>query len=128
MYRPKIIIIDDERDLVALTGKRLQAAGYDVMCHHDGFGAIDVIEKTRPDIILLDIKLPHISGIDIFKEIRSNPQFNSIPVIFFSASAKDMDLCIENLKADGFVQKPYKSETLIDTLNRARANHQEKQR
>lgn len=125
MNAGKIIIIDDESDLVKLTGKRLKAAGYVVFFHHDGTGAIDAIKEAMPDVILLDIKLPHVSGIEIFKTLREDPELKSIPVIFFSASASDTERCIEELGANGFIKKPYKSEELIDALNRAMVNHPE---
>lgn len=126
MSRVKILIIDDEIDLVQLTGKRLRAAGYDVEFHHDGRGALDVIKRTQPDLILLDIKLPNISGIDIFRELRRQPLLKSIPVLFFSASTRVDDVCIEDLGAEGFIKKPYKSRAFFEEINRALANRRER--
>ncbi len=118
MYRPKILIIDDERDLVRLTSKRLKAAGYDVSSHFDGEGAVDTVRRIRPDLILLDIKLPHVSGLDIHNSLSADHDLKEIPIIFFSASAQKKELASHHLKVAAFVTKPYEPADLLAEINR----------
>lgn len=122
MGQSTILIIDDEKDLVRLTTKRLQKVGYEVVCHFEGRGAVDAVRAAKPDLILLDIWLPDIDGIDIFKEIRGDEELKSIPIVLFSASVKEMDRRIQELDADGFVTKPYEPQALFETINRAMAS------
>ncbi len=117
MGRKKILIIEDEEDTVKLTSKRFRKAGYEVACHREGRGAIDAVKATRPDVILLDIWLPGINGIDIFKQLRADEALKSIPIVFFSASISDEDTCVRDLGAEGFVKKPFESARLLDVVN-----------
>jgi DNA-binding response OmpR family regulator len=71
---PKIAIVDDERDLVHLTAKRLRAGGFDVASYLEGKGAYEFICREKPDLVLLDIWLPDVSGLEIFKQVRANQE------------------------------------------------------
>jgi DNA-binding response OmpR family regulator len=117
----KIAIIDDERDLVHLASKRIKSAGYDVACCYDGRDAAQFIEQEKPALIILDIMLPGISGIDVFKNLRSKAQKPHIPVVFFSANPVMESHCLNELGAEGFITKPYNPNqflALIETLLR----------
>lgn len=118
---PHILVIDDERDVTVLLSKELKAAGYRVTSFPTGKGALDRIRETLPDLILLDIWLPGMSGKDIFLELHHSVHTNKIPVIFFSADPSQEDYCLKELKAHGFVRKPYETQHLLslvrDVLN-----------
>lgn len=118
MAKKKVLIIDDEQDVAGLTAKLLENSGHEVDCHFDGQGAYEVIQETKPDVILLDIRLPNVSGIDIFNRIRGEDNLKSIPVIFFSVSATDREMCLVRLGAEGYVEKPFELETLLSEINR----------
>lgn len=116
MSQHKILIIDDERDITTLTAKRIRAAGYDVDCHFEGKNALDAIRSLSPDLVLLDLKLPDVSGIDIFRDVQSDPTLKTIPIIFISAMHKEEEYCLNVLKAKGFIAKPYDSKVLLNTI------------
>jgi DNA-binding response OmpR family regulator len=116
MPQYKILIIDDERDLTTLTAKRIRAAGYVVECHFEGKDALSTIRNLNPDLVLLDLKLPDVSGIDIFRDIQNDPNLRTIPIIFISAMHKEEEYCLHVLKAKGFIAKPYDSKVLLNTI------------
>ncbi|MBI2339990.1 MAG: response regulator [Deltaproteobacteria bacterium] len=115
---PKIAIIDDERDLVHLTAKRLRAGGFDVISYLEGKGAYEFICRKRPDLVLLDIWLPDASGLEIFKKLRENRELKGLPILFFSAHVSKRDDCVYNLGADGFVKKPYNPRDLLNLVKK----------
>ena len=116
---PKIAIIDDERDLVRLTEKRLRAGGFEVASYMEGNGAYEFICREKPDLVLLDIWLPDVSGLEIFKRLRASRELKKIPVLFFSAHVSKKDDCLDNLGADGFIKKPYNPHELISLVKKA---------
>ncbi|MBI4410904.1 MAG: response regulator [Deltaproteobacteria bacterium] len=116
---PKIAIIDDERDLVRLTEKRLRAGGFEVASYMEGNGAYEFICREKPDLVLLDIWLPDVSGLEIFKRLRASRELKKIPVLFFSAHVSKKDDCVDKLGADGFIKKPYNPHELISLVKKA---------
>lgn len=118
MATPLILIIDDEEDISLLTAKRIRVAGYAVECYAHGEGAVEIVRKKRPRLILLDIKLPKISGIEIFKILKHDDELRRIPVIFISAMHEDCEYCLHDLGAQGFVPKPYDSQELLTIIDR----------
>ncbi len=109
----KILLIDDEQDLSTLVAKRLQASGYEVITHHEGSAAVQLVIREMPTLILLDIKLPGIDGIEIFNKLRSQKLTQNIPVIFISALHEEEDTCLSDLKANGFLKKPFDAKQLL---------------
>jgi len=118
----KILIIDDERDVAHLTAKRIRANGYEVECFFEGTGAIDIIRQKQPDLILLDIWLPGVSGIELFKILRQDKKLKSIPIVFFSADPSKESLSLQELGAEGFVKKPYNPVELLRIIRLALDN------
>lgn len=114
----KILIIDDEADIVRLTGKVLRAAHYDVFTWHEGHGAIDEIRRVDPHLVLLDMRLPGVPGLELFKEIQGDEDLSRIPVLFFSATAQTDNIKIETFKSAGFISKPYDLQTLRDVVSK----------
>lgn len=114
----KILFIDDEIELAALITKRLRAFGFDVMLSEQGDDIFSLVEHHKPDIILLDIKLPSRSGVDIFQDLRTRETTQHIPVIFFSALHEQETYCLETLRADGFIKKPFEAKALLALINK----------
>jgi DNA-binding response OmpR family regulator len=119
MPSKKILIIDDEKDLTTLTAKRIRASGYDVQCYFEGKDAVDVIREAHPDLILLDLKLPDVSGMDIYRDVKQNDDLRAIPIIFISAMHKEQEYCLNVLGAEGFITKPYDPKILLTTIETA---------
>ena len=76
--KKKILVIDDEEHILELLKINLEFSGYDTYVYDTGKDALEIIEKINPDLILLDLMLPEIDGIEICKRIRRNPKFNKI--------------------------------------------------
>lgn len=116
MRERHILIIDDEADIVRLVQKRIQANGYKVEAYGQGPGAIQTIKATHPDLLLLDLHLPQISGVDIYKEMRREAALKDIPVVFFSADSTLQDYCLKELGAEGFITKPFDTGELLNLI------------
>lgn len=114
-----IVIVDDEEDLVRLISKRIRSLGYEPVFHLEGKGVVEAVVALQPRLpclILLDIWLPDISGIDIFKMLKEHPVTQKIPVVFFSADPTKERYCLEELKAEGFIKKPYNPLALVEII------------
>jgi DNA-binding response OmpR family regulator len=84
-----ILIIEDEREISSIIRMRLEAAGYDVMESFDGQEGLNKAKSASPDLILLDLVLPKISGIQILQELKNDAQYNRIPIIIVTGLSAD---------------------------------------
>jgi two-component system, OmpR family, alkaline phosphatase synthesis response regulator PhoP len=113
----KILIVDDEADILKAVVFRLTKAGYDVITAEDGCSDIDMVKSHRPDLILLDLRLPVKDGFEVCRELKSDENFKGIPIVFLTASAGiKAEGVIENYKADGFIIKPFDAAALIEKV------------
>ena len=87
----QILLVDDERDLVFYTKLFLEEQGYEVLEAYDGKQALEVLETVRPDLIILDVTMPRMTGWDVLKEIQADPEKVDIPVLMLTARAEDAD-------------------------------------
>ena len=110
---PFILIVDDERDLVELVGYNLRKAGYDIAVAFSGRQALDSVARRAPDLILLDVMLPELSGTEVASRIRSNPQTASIPIIMLTAKSEEVDQIVGlTVGADDYIPKPFSMKVL----------------
>lgn len=115
MQKKKVLIIDDEPEIMHLTSKLLRAANFDVFCHARGKGALELISHLHPDLILLDIRLPDVSGADIHQALLEDPEIKDIPVIFFSATVNLDGLNLQKPPAS-VIHKPYELDEFLKTV------------
>lgn len=116
----KILIVEDNALNLKLFYDLLIIQNYEVITSSTGFGVIDIVKKHKPDVILMDIQLDGISGIDIVKELKSIESLASIPVIAITAFAmKNDEAKILQAGCDMYLSKPVSIELLFDTLNKA---------
>jgi len=112
--RRKILVVDDEPDIVRALALRLKVAGYDVVAATDGAGALMTALTEQPDLVLLDIGLPHGDGHFVASRLRSNARTAHIPILFLSARNAPEDLgSARSSGAVGFITKPYDPEELL---------------
>jgi PAS domain S-box-containing protein len=114
----KILLIDDEPDIVRVLSMSLKADGYEVIPAHSGIEGIEIFDKERPDIVLTDIKMPGMDGIEVLKKVKSiHPQSEVIII----TGHGDIDNTIEALQygASDFINKPVRDEALSIALKRA---------
>ena len=103
-----ILVVDDDVDVSTTVKKSLNKAGYQVTCATSGQAALQVLSSVRPDLILLDIALPELDGIELCRQLRLNPITASLPILFLTVSG-DMQskTAAFNAGADDYMVKPF---------------------
>ncbi len=120
MALEKILVVDDEQDIVHMLTMRLRAAGYQVLTAHDGKSAINMAEWTTPDLLLLDIGMPNGDGHAVAKHLLENKDTNRIPIVFLTARTSEKDrLSAYEAGICRYLTKPFKAEELLCTVSRA---------
>src|SRR5437763_13800554 len=110
----KILLIEDDSDLFSLLKYNLEKEGFTLTGLQTGKGALDLCRQVRPDLILLDSRLPDSDGLDIGKGIRKDPELASTPVIFLTARASETDRIVGlEIGANDYVVKPFFVRELI---------------
>ena len=124
MASPKILVVDDEPDVIEFITRTLKMDGLDVVSAYDGIGALDLVTSEKPDLILLDIMMPMMSGYEVCEQIKSNPQTRHIPVVCLS-SAHTPDARAQSLNAGAaeLVTKPFIPAELVAQIRRFLPKH-----
>jgi CheY-like chemotaxis protein len=121
----KVMVVEDEPDIAkAVKGALEEEAGYEVEVAVGGTDCLQRLRKSRPDIILLDVLMPVMSGVEVLKRLRKDANTKSIPVIAVTAVSAESKIKAELKAIDpdvGFVEKPYDIDTLLKEI-RKRAN------
>lgn len=118
--RARVLIVDDEADIVTSVAKRLTHAGYEVVSAGDGARATQLAIQTTPDLIVLDIGMPCGDGHTVAERLRSNVRTMFTPIIYLTARTSDFDKA-KAIEAGAFayVTKPFKSEELLSLIEQA---------
>lgn len=117
MQKTKILLIEDEEDIASLIKLQAELAGYKVHVETDGLNGFMAIERERPDVIVLDIMLPGLNGLDVCRKIRNNPSYDTIPIIIISAKSEELDVVLGlELGADDYVAKPFSLKVLFSRI------------
>ncbi len=113
----KILIVDDERDLLDSLGTELATRGYAVLKAGDGIAALEAARSEGPDLILLDLMLPHLDGYRILQLLKKDERYRKIPILVITAraNAEDWTLAME-CGADGCLTKPFCLDSLLDRI------------
>ena len=112
--KAKILVVDDEPDALEILGFKLKEAGFAPMFAKDGARALAVARNERPALIVLDVMLPEVDGLEVCKILRRDPETAMIPIIMLTARAAEMDRVIGlELGADDYVTKPFSPRELV---------------
>ena len=115
----KILIVDEEPDVLAVTVARLETSGYEVLVAKDSEEAIELLNNGNPDLILLDISLPKMQGDELCKKLKSDIKFKHIPIILFTASiVLHAAMKVNKLGADDLIIKPVDPNVLLDKIKK----------
>ena len=118
VIKTKVLIIDDEKDLCFLFEKILTPEGYTVLTAHNGYDGIKINQKSNPDIILLDLKMPGIGGIETLRRIRKkDPDVIVIIITGYGDAETIRDAA--DLNVYEYMAKPFNNETVIKILKEA---------
>jgi phosphate regulon transcriptional regulator PhoB len=103
-----ILLIEDDRDIVELVRYNLEKEGFRVTAVGDGASGLAQIRKSPPDLLLLDLMLPKLSGLEVCKEVRREPALNRLPILMLTARGEEADRVVGlELGADDYVTKPF---------------------
>jgi DNA-binding response OmpR family regulator len=112
--KPKILVVDDEPDALEILAYKLKEAGYTPLFAKDGARALTAARDERPALIVLDIMLPEVDGLEVCKILRRDPATAMIPIIMLTARAAEMDRVLGlELGADDYVTKPFSPRELV---------------
>lgn len=122
--RPKVVVIDDEQPIVDIVCEMLKDMGMDAVSCTRGYEAIDCIRTTRPQAVLLDVQMPFVDGVQIFRMMRADPLTNMIPVIFCTANISRLKTWLPEYQEMGatVLPKPFRYDKLIGMVNQALAS------
>lgn len=114
MSSKTILVVDDEKDIVELVAYNLEKEGFAVIRAYDGEKALEIVKQKSPDLVLLDLMLPGINGLDVCRIIRSNPETAAMPIIMLTAKGEDLDKVVGlEMGADDYITKPFSVRELI---------------
>jgi CheY-like chemotaxis protein len=109
-----ILVVDDNADNVDIARQMLLSRGFEVRVAYNGPGALTSVEQQRPDLILLDIMMPQMSGMEVLDRLRANPATAGVPVILVTAKDQDEDLLAGyKYGADYYITKPFSAKQLL---------------
>jgi DNA-binding response OmpR family regulator len=118
--KKKILIVDDERDIVKALTIRLGASGYEVVSAYDGAQGVFLAHKEKPDLILLDIRMPSGDGFSVAEKLKKTSRTTRIPILFLTGSPeREAEEKALALGARFYIKKPYDPEELLDAVKRA---------
>lgn len=115
-----VLVADDEADIVGLVALRLQRAGYEVVTANDGERALELALERRPDLAVLDVRMPGLDGFELTARLRAEPATAAIPIILLSASVHqaNVDRGFE-VGATAYLRKPFNPTELLAEIERA---------
>jgi len=118
-FKKRILIIDNVELICRVVSAQLTAAGFaEVSYESDSRKAIERIDEYQPDLILLDIFMPHVSGLEVLEILNSDPKWSNIIVLMFSSAGTDEQYRAMELGAFGFIQKPITAVNLVQTVTK----------
>lgn len=115
MKDKKILVCDDDQGILEMLELLLEEDGYQVVLEPNSVNALKTIERESPDLILLDIWMPMISGDQILRALRDNSEISATPVLMYSASTDGRNIA-ESCGADSFISKPFDLNILLQEI------------
>src|SRR5690554_4774576 len=116
--KQKILVVDDEADIVELIAYHLKREGYQVFTAFNGQEAVTTAKRVMPDLIILDIMMPKMDGIEACRIMRTMPEFNNTFMVFLTARSEEYsEIAGFNVGADDYIAKPIKPRALLSRIN-----------
>ena len=118
MAKKRLLIIDDEKDFVDTLTERLEAKGYEIIKAFDGIDGLNKAHAARPDLILLDIMMPEMSGFDVCEKLKVDEQYKNIPIIMLTAKFQPSDIEFgKEMGAEAYLTKPIELDELSSKIS-----------
>ncbi len=119
MQNKRVLVVEDDAAIIELLRFLLEQEGLEVEVAHDGLEALDKMEVWSPDLVLLDLRLPKLEGMDVLWEMRQNPKWSNIPVIIISVDSSPQTMLQGwRLGVDSYFIKPFDPDELIRVVRR----------
>ncbi|MBI1388337.1 MAG: response regulator [bacterium] len=116
--RKRILVVDDEEDILELVEYNLAKNGYDVTCVTSGEEALECARRNGPDLILLDLMLPGVDGLEVCRRLRNDGDPLDVPIVMLTARGEEADIVAGlELGADDYVTKPFSTRVLVARVN-----------
>jgi two-component system phosphate regulon response regulator PhoB len=117
MTRPRILLIEDERALTDVLTYNLEREGYEPIVAHDGQEGLRKAQNLLPDLVILDLMLPVLNGLEVCRELRAGERTRSIPILMLTARAEETDQIVGfSMGADDYVTKPFSVKVLLQRI------------
>lgn len=114
IHMTKIVVVEDERDIVEILAFNLKAEGYEVLSATNGREGLDLVLSSRPDLLIVDLMLPDLSGNEICRAVRASSHGKTLPILILSARGEEIDRVVGfELGADDYVTKPFSVRELM---------------
>jgi DNA-binding response OmpR family regulator len=118
----KVMVVDDEEDIRLTVGQILEVSGYEVIPAETGQDCLEKMERERPDLVILDIMMPGMSGWDVAARIKENNDWSHIPIVFLTAKGDDMSVGMGGLASVEYIVKPFDVIKLKESIDRILKN------
>lgn len=114
----RILLVDDEPNIVKIVSRRLESEGFEVSIAMDGEMALEKARAEKPDLILLDVMLPKLSGYEVCRQLKQDARYQRIPILMLTALAQQTDEEFGfEIGTDAYMRKPFKTQQLLDKIN-----------
>lgn len=115
--KKNLLLIEDEEDIAALIKLQADMSGYKLHVETDGINGLRAIEKDKPDLVVLDLMLPGMNGLDIVRKMKHSADLKNIPIVIISAKNEELDVVLGlELGADDYVAKPFSPKVLFSRI------------
>ncbi|MDP2981171.1 MAG: response regulator [Candidatus Omnitrophota bacterium] len=117
MDKKRILIVDDEEDILSVLKFRLEANNYEALTASDGQEGLNKARTEKPDLIILDLMLPKLDGYKVCRMLKFDESYKAIPIIMFTARVQQKDEELgKEMGADAYVTKPFEPEVLLEKI------------
>ena len=114
----KILLVDDEEDILEFLSYNLKKEGFRIDTANNGISALKKLEKSKPDLIILDVMMPEMDGIEVCEKIREQDNFDDVLILFLTARSEEYsELAGFSAGADDYITKPIKPKLLVSRVN-----------
>ena len=114
-----VLVVDDDPVILKLLEVNFEMEGFRVLLAHDGVEGVAMTRSERPDIVVSDVMMPKMSGLELVEDLKSDPETSDIPIILLTAKAQTADVRAgTDAGADDYITKPFEPLELVDRVNR----------